>query len=47
MAPVTGIYFTRHGEVVYLLLIGGDKATRKRDIKRAKEMADALRKEQS
>ncbi len=35
-------YFTRCGEVVYLLLLGGDKSTQKRDIKRAKEMARAL-----
>lgn len=35
-------YFTRHGEVVYFLLLGGDKSTQKRDVKRAKEMARAL-----
>ncbi len=35
-------YFTRRGTVVYLLLLGGDKSTQKRDIKRAKEMARAL-----
>lgn len=35
-------YFTRRGEVVYLLLLGGDKSTQKRDIKRAKEMARDL-----
>jgi putative addiction module killer protein len=38
-------YFTRRGSVVYLLLLGGDKSTQKRDIKRAKEMARALPKE--
>ena len=38
-------YFTRRGEVVYLLLLGGDKSTQKRDIKRAKEMARTLPKE--
>jgi putative addiction module killer protein len=38
-------YFTRRGDVVYLLLLGGDKSTQKRDIKRAKEMARALPKE--
>ena len=38
-------YFTRRGEVVYLLLLGGDKSTQKRDIKRAREMARALPKE--
>ena len=38
-------YFTRRGEVVYLLLLGGDKSSQKRDIKRAIEMARALHKE--
>jgi putative addiction module killer protein len=38
-------YFTRRGEVVYLLLLGGYKSTQKRDIKRAKVMARDLPKE--
>jgi putative addiction module killer protein len=38
-------YFTRRGEVIYLLLLGGDKSTQKRDIKRAKDMARTLPKE--
>ncbi len=38
-------YFTRRAEVVYLLLLGGDKSSQKRDIKRAIEMARALDKE--
>ena len=38
-------YFVRRGEVVYLLLLGGDKSSQKRDIKRALEMARALDKE--
>jgi putative component of toxin-antitoxin plasmid stabilization module len=38
-------YYTRRGEVVYLLLLVGDKSTQKRDIKRAKEMARNLPKE--
>lgn len=38
-------YFTRRGEVIYLLLLGGDKSTQKRDIKRAKTMARTLPKE--
>jgi len=39
------VYYTRRGEVVYLLLLGGDKSSQKRDIKRAIEMARALDKE--
>ncbi|AMN78672.1 type II toxin-antitoxin system RelE/ParE family toxin [Pseudomonas azotoformans] len=38
--PGYRVYFTRVDEVVYLLLIGGDKSTQKRDIQRAKEIAD-------
>ena len=38
-------YFVRRGEIVYLLLLGGDKSTQKRDIKRAKEMARTLEKD--
>lgn len=38
-------YFTRRGEVIYLLLLGGDKSSQKRDIKRAIEMARSLDKE--
>ena len=39
------VYFTRRGEELYLLLVGGDKSSQKRDIKRAIEMARALDKE--
>ena len=45
VGPGYRAYFTRRGEVVYLLLLGGDKSTQKRDIKRAIEMARALDKE--
>ncbi|MDO9386476.1 MAG: type II toxin-antitoxin system RelE/ParE family toxin [Thiobacillus sp.] len=43
--PGYRIYYTRHGEVIYLLLLGGDKRSQKRDIKHAIEMARALKKE--
>ena len=43
--PGYRLYFTRRGAVVYLLLLGGDKSTQKRDIKRAKAMARYLPKE--
>jgi putative addiction module killer protein len=39
------VYFTRLGSVVYLLLLGGDKSTQKRDIKRAVKMANELPKD--
>lgn len=34
--------FTRRDEVIYLLLIGGDKSTQRRDIKRAVQMAHSI-----
>lgn len=40
--PGYRIYLTRHGDAVYLLLVGGDKSTQKTDIKRAREMAESL-----
>ena len=43
--PGYRVYFSRRAEVVYLLLVGGDKSSQKRDIKRAIEMARALDKE--
>ncbi len=42
--PGYRVYFTRYGEVVYLLLLGGNKSTQKRDIKRAIDIADTLSK---
>jgi len=45
VGPGYRAYFTRRAGVVYLLLVGGDKSTQKRDIKRAIEMARALNKE--
>lgn len=43
--PGYRLYYTRQGDVVYLLLIGGDKSTQKRDIKKAIEMAATLGKD--
>lgn len=45
VGPGYRTYFTRRGGVVYLLLLGGDKSSQKRDIKRAIEMARVLDKE--
>ena len=40
--PGYRVYFSRYGRVVYVLLLGGDKSTQKRDIKRAIELAREL-----
>jgi putative addiction module killer protein len=45
MGPGYRIYFTRRAEVVYLLLVGGDKSTQTRDIQRAKALLKSLPKE--
>ena len=43
--PGYRVYFTRRGETVYLLLLGGNKSSQQRDIKHAIEMARAIGKE--
>jgi len=43
--PGYRLYFTRTGDVCYLLLMGGDKSTQKKDINLAIEMARTLGKE--
>lgn len=45
VGPGYRVYFTRRGQVVYLLLRGGDRASQNRDIRRAREMARALERE--
>ena len=37
--PGYRVYCTRRGKVLYLLLLGGDKSSQKRDIQRAIDMA--------
>jgi len=39
------LYYTRRGEVTYLLLCGGDKSSQRQDIAKAIKLADELRKE--
>lgn len=45
VGPGYRLYYTRIGEVIYLLLVGGDKSSQPRDIKRAIAMARALKSE--
>ncbi|MGB4334881.1 MAG: type II toxin-antitoxin system RelE/ParE family toxin [Chromatiaceae bacterium] len=40
--PGYRIYYTRRAEIVYLLLVGGDKSTQARDIQRAKTLLKSL-----
>ena len=47
VGPGYRLYYTRFREVVYLLLIGGDKSSRKRDIRRAIAMARTLKRKKS
>ena len=37
------VYYTRTGNTVYFLLAGGDKSTQKKDIVRAKKIAQELK----
>jgi putative addiction module killer protein len=43
MGPGYRIYYTRRGEVVYLLLLGGDKSSQSQDIQNAIAMNNALK----
>jgi len=39
------VYYIRTGSTVYVLLMGGNKATQKKDITQAKKLAQAFREE--
>ena len=43
VGPGYSAYFTRRGETVYLLLVGGDKSTQAMDVRRAQRMARQLK----
>ena len=40
--PGYRVYFSRRGKVVYVLLCGGDKSSQRRDIQKAKALAEEL-----
>ena len=40
--PGYRVYYTQRGDTIYLLLVGGDKSSQKRDIKKATELAAEL-----
>lgn len=40
--PGYRVYFTRRGQMVVILLCGGDKRTQSRDIRKAMEIAEKL-----
>lgn len=42
IGPGYRMYFTRRGDVVILLLCGGDKASQQRDIKLAQQLAGEI-----
>lgn len=44
--PGYRVYFMRKGEVVYLLLCGGDKSSQNRDIRSALEISRTIRRVQ-
>lgn len=43
VGPGYRVYFTRRGAVIYVLLCGGDKSSQRRDIEKAKALADKLK----
>jgi putative addiction module killer protein len=45
VGPGYRVYFTRRGDIVYLLLCGGDKSSQKRDIRQARILLTRLESE--
>ncbi len=43
VGPGYRVYFVRMGTTIYVLLVGGDKSTQKRDIARARKLARELK----
>lgn len=43
VGPGYRVYYTRRGEVLIILLVGGDKSTQDKDIKRAQAMVKELK----
>jgi putative addiction module killer protein len=46
VGPGYRVYYVQTGYAIYVLLVGGDKGSQKRDIATAKQMAEAIRREQ-
>jgi putative addiction module killer protein len=44
--PGYRVYYVRNGAAIYLLLTGGDKGSKRRDIERAKELARDLKEQE-